>query len=268
MPDKIKDTGERFLPQTMTSEYERFWYYRQLFGYEHVAQALLASEDEILEVGSGEGYGANVLAGSCGQVTALDISPEAAEHAMGKYGRGNLKYMSYDGNKLPFPDFSFDKVITLHCIEHIPGDADFLAEVHRVLKKGGKFIVSTPNKAYRVQPTNWYKYHVREYTAPEFEALLKRSFRLVTLFYLKAPLKFFDMELSLTRAGNRIQRLDFLGLYRRVPNSVKQVFFRLFSFLNRGGGAAEPGRDISTRDFSLVRDDVRGLDLFAVCTKD
>ena len=268
MASDIKDTGERFLPQTMSSDYERYWYYRQLFGYEHAVRELLAPADEVLEVGSGEGYGANVLAGACARVTALDRSPEAAAHAAAKYKRDNLRYQSYGDDRLPFPDASFDKVVTLHCIEHIPADAAFLAEVFRVLKKGGKLLVSTPNKAYRVQPTAWYKYHVREYTATEFENLLRGRFNSVELRYLCSPQKFFDMELKLTRTGNLIQRLDILGLYRRVPNGAKQAFFRLFSALSRGKKNAEPLADISTADFSLTPADVRGLDLLAVCTKD
>jgi ubiquinone/menaquinone biosynthesis C-methylase UbiE len=268
MAPEIKDTGERFLPQTMSSDYERFWYFRQLFGYEHAARELLSPADEVLEVGSGEGYGSNVLARACAKVTALDLSPEAAAHAAAKYKRDNLRYLSYEGGRLPFPDASFDKVVTLHCIEHIPADAAFLAEVFRVLKKDGKLLVSTPNKAYRVQPTAWYKYHVREYTAAEFETLLRGSFRSVELRYLCSPQKFFDMEMKLTRTGNLIQRLDLFGLYRRVPNGAKQAFFRLFSALNRGEKKPSPETGISTSDFSLTAADVRGLDLLAVCSKD
>lgn len=266
MAEDIKDTGERFLPETAASDYELFWYYRQLYGYEYAAAEVLEPGDRVLEIGSGEGYGANVLAAKAASVTGLDKSPEAAAHAAAKYRRGNLEYLSYDGTTLPFPDASFDKVVTLHCIEHIPGDAAFLAEVSRVLKPGGRLLVSTPNKAYRVQPTRWYKYHVREYTAQEFEALLKGAFPQVRLRYLRCPQKFFDMELKLTRTGNLIQRLDPLNLYSRVPNAAKQAFFRLFSLLNRGAKDA-PRAAVSTADFSLADADERGLDLVAVCRK-
>jgi ubiquinone/menaquinone biosynthesis C-methylase UbiE len=268
MASDIKDTGERFLPQTMSSDYERFWYFRQLAGYEYAARELLCAGDEVLEVGSGEGYGADVLAAAGAKVTALDLSPEAAAHAAAKYKRDNLRYLSYDGSGLPFPDATFDKVVSLHCIEHIPEDAAFLAEARRVLKKGGKLLVSTPNKAYRVQPTAWYKYHVREYTAGEFETLLRGRFNSVELRYLCSPQKFFDMEMRLTRTGNLIQRLDIFGLYRRVPNGAKQAFFRLFSALNRGNKTVAAQTGISTADFSLTPADVRGLDLLAVCARD
>ncbi len=254
----IDDTGERFLPQTMSSEYERFWYFRQLFGYEYAVRRLLSAGDTVLEVGSGEGYGADILSAACAWLTALDRSPEAAAHAAAKYKRENLNYMSYEGDKLPFPDASFDKVVMLHCIEHVAAAEPFLSEVARVLKKGGRLLISTPNKAYRV----------REFTGRELETTLKVAFPSVELLYLSAPDRFFNMELRLTRTGRLIQRFDVLGLYRRVPNKAKQAFFRFFSFLNGGAKAAGPGAAISTGDFSLTTDDVRGLDLFAVCTKD
>ncbi len=266
MAKTIQDTGERFLPETAASDYELFWYYRQLFGYEYAASVVLEPDDRVLEIGSGEGYGASLLAAKAASVTGLDKSPEAAAHASAKYRRGNLEYLHYDGVTLPFPDTSFDKAVTLHCIEHIQGDAAFLAEISRVLKPGGLLLVSTPNKAYRVQPTRWYKYHVREYTAAEFEGLLRGAFPEVQLRYLRCPQKFFDMELKLTRTGNLIQRLDPLNLYARVPNSAKQAFFRLFSLLNRGARDASLAA-VSTADFSVADADERGLDLIAVCRK-
>lgn len=267
MTRDIEDTGERFLPETISSDYERFWYFRQLFGYRYAAERLIAVTDRVLEIGSGEGYGAELLAGSCSSVTALDKSEEAVAHASAKYARPNLEYRAYHGDALPFPDECFDKVVSLHCIEHIRGDSAFVREVSRVLKKGGLFIVSTPNKEFRVQPTAWYKYHVREYTAPELETLLKDDFDSPFISYVTGPRKFFDMELRLTRMGNRIQRLDVLGLYRRVPNLFKQYFFRLFSLFNRGGRTAFV-QEISEKDFSLSRSCSEGLDLYAVCRKD
>lgn len=266
MEEKLKDTGERFLPETAASEYESFWYYRQLFGYQYASSEIILAGDKVLEVGSGEGYGAAVLAGKAAAVTGLDKNPDAAAHAAVKYRRDNLEYLSYDGLALPFPDASFDKVVSLHCIEHIPDDAFFLSEVSRVLKPGGCLVVSTPNKAYRVQPTRWYKFHVREYTAAEFQTLLGSAFPKVSLRYLRCPNKFFDMELKLTRTGNLIQRMDPLNLYARVPNAVKQAFFRVFSLLNHGRGGP-PQAAVSTADFSVTDADERGLDLIAVCRK-
>ena len=67
----------------MPSDYERFWYFRQLFGYDYTARQILSSQDEVLEIGSGEGYGANLMETACSSLTALDRSQEAAAHAAG-----------------------------------------------------------------------------------------------------------------------------------------------------------------------------------------
>ena len=50
--------------------------------------------------------------------------------------------------KLPFKDNIFDIVYTHHCLEHIENIVDVLLEVHRVLKKGGYFLIVVPHVSY------------------------------------------------------------------------------------------------------------------------
>ncbi len=51
-----------------------------------------------------------------------------------------------DGRRLPFPDACFDRVCTISVLEHIPGggDGDCMAEIGRVLRPGGRCIVTVP----------------------------------------------------------------------------------------------------------------------------
>jgi ubiquinone/menaquinone biosynthesis C-methylase UbiE len=48
-------------------------------------------------------------------------------------------------SKLPFADRSFDIVTMLAVLEHIEDDASIIAEVHRVLKSGGRLILTVPS---------------------------------------------------------------------------------------------------------------------------
>lgn len=52
-----------------------------------------------------------------------------------------LSYMSGDAMRLDFPDASFDRVMCLEAAFHFPDRAQFLHEVHRVLRPGGRLIV-------------------------------------------------------------------------------------------------------------------------------
>jgi 2-polyprenyl-6-hydroxyphenyl methylase/3-demethylubiquinone-9 3-methyltransferase len=50
---------------------------------------------------------------------------------------------------LPFPDASFDSVISSECIEHTPDPVAAVAEMLRVLKPGGHLFLTTPNLVWR-----------------------------------------------------------------------------------------------------------------------
>ena len=83
---------------------------------------------------------------------------------------------------LEFPEASFDCVISFQVIEHIRDDRQFVREIHRVLRPGGRFIVTTPNAPMSLTRNPW---HVREYTADELrqaprKVVLPRSKRSVS----------------------------------------------------------------------------------------
>lgn len=50
----------------------------------------------------------------------------------------------YDGKTIPFPDESFDAIFSSEVMEHIFNTAEILPEINRVLKKGGKFLLTCP----------------------------------------------------------------------------------------------------------------------------
>ncbi len=50
----------------------------------------------------------------------------------------------YDGKRLPFPDHSFDSVISNQVFEHVFNPPEFLAELYRILKPGGNLLLTVP----------------------------------------------------------------------------------------------------------------------------
>lgn len=108
--------------------------------YEHaVAGADLRGLD-VVEVGSGRGGGASYLARyrRPRTMTGVDFSARAVRFSRRhRFGPG-LSFVPGDAQALPFPDASVDVVVNVessHCYDSVP---DFLAEVRRVLRPGGR----------------------------------------------------------------------------------------------------------------------------------
>ena len=96
-----------------------------------------------LVVGCGSGIEAAVLAQELGgEVRGIDLAaafdPQA--HAWADLRQG-------DATALDADDGSFDLVFSYHVLEHIPQYRMALSEMHRVLKRGGTFMIGTPNRA-------------------------------------------------------------------------------------------------------------------------
>lgn len=167
-----------------------------------------AQERRVLEIGFGDGYGANYLAQVAREVKAVDVSPANVQRAAAKYPRPNLQFRATDGLSLPFPDGSFDLVGAFQVIEHIPEAklVAFLREIARVLAPGGLVCLSTLNLEHNQKAGRPYEklhVHEKEFTAPELEALLKQVFPAVDLYGLYPSL-----------AHRLAQRLKKWGLMR------------------------------------------------------
>jgi SAM-dependent methyltransferase len=138
----------------------------------------------VLDAGCGCGYGSHHLAtAGAEQVVGVDVSPEAIEYARSHYDVRNLDFRVADVTALAFSDEAFDVVVCLEVFEHVADQQRLLAEVHRVLKPGGRFVVSTPNGQLfspRGEPLN--PWHVREFSRDEFEAELLSYFQDVQLW--------------------------------------------------------------------------------------
>lgn len=80
------------------------------------------------------------------QVTGVDIFSEVdlARFSTNLEG-SSAKLVSYDGERLPFPDNSFDIVSSRNVFEHIIKVSNILSELDRVLKPGGLFVLHGPN---------------------------------------------------------------------------------------------------------------------------
>ena len=171
MTDDLEFTGERFIPGAAGEIWYEHWHRY------HFAADLVRGLD-VLDVACGEGYGSALLAHTARRVTGADIAPSAVAHARTRYAKtANLEFREADCTKLPFPDASFDAVVSFETIEHIGAQEAFLDEVRRVLRQGGLLVLSCPNKVeYTDKRDVINEFHVRELYRDELAALLAPRF--------------------------------------------------------------------------------------------
>ncbi|MBM2815989.1 MAG: glycosyltransferase [Ignavibacteria bacterium] len=170
-------TGERFIPEFTPRENSYEHWHRYLYASQFVENKI------VLDIASGEGYGANVLAKTAAKVIGVDIDPEAINFSRSKYRKANLNFILGSVDDVPLKENnSIDVIISFETIEHV-GEKEqikFLQEVKRLLKPDGLFIVSTPDKLYYSELPEFNNgYHIKEFYYDEFLDFLKIHFKYV-----------------------------------------------------------------------------------------
>lgn len=142
---------------------------------------------DVLDVGSGEGYGAAILAGVARQVTGVELDAAAVQHAQRHHARPNLRFLQGDALALPLQQHAVDVVVCFEVLEHLTGQEALLAEIRRVLRPGGLLVISTPDRlVYSAPGREPNPHHLRELTEAEFDALLRQAFGQVALLRQRA----------------------------------------------------------------------------------
>lgn len=115
--------------------------------YSHLIKILKTfGMKKFLDVGCGDGSFAGAVRGACHcEVSGVEITSQSVQEAK---ERGIDAYViDLDRSDLPFPDQSFDCVFCGYIIEHLYSPDHMMEEARRVLKPGGKIIVTTANLA-------------------------------------------------------------------------------------------------------------------------
>jgi arsenite methyltransferase len=108
----------------------------------------LKEGDHVLDLGSGSGmdsFIASLKVGASGKVAGIDMTDEQlekAEHLRKGYQVENVSFHKSYIENLPFPDKSFDVVISNGVINLIPDKEKAFAEVSRILKPGGRMVIA------------------------------------------------------------------------------------------------------------------------------
>jgi SAM-dependent methyltransferase len=137
-----------------------------------------------LDLGSDNGVVSLLLRRRGGRWSSADLTDEAVAAIRDLVGEETFKV---DGQTMPFPDASFDRVVVVDMLEHVPDDAAFVAELARITRPGGTLIVNTPHLKetwlrrvrHAIGLTDEKHGHLRPgYDAPGLERLLAGRFTL------------------------------------------------------------------------------------------
>ena len=216
----------------------------------------------VLEIGTGTGYGIDIIAPNVEHFVTMDKTRSEELGAM----PANVEFKEGVVPPLPFADESFDYVVSFQVIEHIKRDKELVREVHRVLKRGGKFIVSTPNRPMSLTRNPW---HIREYTAEQFGALLS-SFAEVEALGVGGNERVWSYYEKNRESVQRITRFDIFRMQWWMPRWVLQIPYDILNRLNRRKLHSENRtltENISMEDYSLQNVDNKSFDLFYIATK-
>ena len=109
-----------------------------------VDAARCGHDDAVLDLACGPGIVTAALAKVAGTVTAFDLTPEMlkrAETRCAKAGLTNVTFRQGDAAALPFPESTFDCVVTRASVHHFTDPAGVLGEIRRVTRPGGRLVL-------------------------------------------------------------------------------------------------------------------------------
>lgn len=234
---------------------------RHILTYQH---ALEYVSGNLLEVGSGEGYGIEIVLPHVEHYTAIDKYPIKTSHLEGQ------PFVFKQMEIPPFtdlPDNAFDTVISFQVIEHIQNDDLFVKEIHRVLKPGGKAIIATPNIKMTLTRNPW---HVREYVQQELEELILRHFGRVESQGIFGNDLIMDYYQKNAESVQKIARWDIFDLQHRLPRRLLQVPYDILNRRNRKkllDSNTQLVQDIKPSDYWMAPAKDNCFDFFCLATK-
>lgn len=229
----------------------------------HVAAYSLAEPEfgpgRLLDLGCGVGHSFHLLAPR--ETVGVDLEGEALA------GQDRETVVA-DMRQIPFEGSSFESVLSVHSLEHVPDPERVVGEVARVLAPEGTAVFVTPNRLTFGRPDEIIDpFHYVEFDADQLEELCSARFSEVLVKGIFGSRRYMDIHDEERQKLDRLLRRDPLRLRRLVPNRARRSLYDLM--LNRSRSLDDPrAEEITPEDFSLGDSDLAtSLDVVAICRK-
>ena len=188
----------------------------------------------VLDAGCGAGHTALAFADSAGQVIALDFTQSMLDQVttlLQERGIENVVAQLGDVEQLPFPDQTFDAVVSRYSAHHWSRPQQALAEFHRVLKPQGCLLISDIMARENYPQDTVLQTiellrdpsHVRDYRVSEWRALLATvGFRseLLTTFDLTLHFETWTRRMATPRQNAEMIK----SLFRAASSDIRRAF--------------------------------------------
>ncbi|WP_408955470.1 class I SAM-dependent methyltransferase [Natroniella sp. ANB-PHB2] len=156
---------------------------------EHLARYKFASnytQGRVLDLACGVGYGTEILLAQgekIKEIIGIDVDQESIDYAQHHYGYPLVEFIVGEGTDLNLVEKigKFDTIVSFETVEHIEDDYKFISNLNKLLKDGGRLIISTPFGQGRDKGCS-NPYHYRQYKEEEFKEMLEEYFE-IELFY-------------------------------------------------------------------------------------
>ncbi len=194
---------------------------------------------KILDVGFGSGGVSVAFARSGGVVSGVDVDQELKDVAerLAKESNLNIDFKIYNGVDLPFPADYFDFIVCSSVLEHVSFPEKVLNDMLRVLKPGGRMLLSLPNK-YAPKETHTLAYFVSympRKIADQYLKILRRSplehdnLHFYSYFDVMRMLKESDYKHEVLHKSLK----EMAGAKRLVASALKKISIHYTVFLRQ-----------------------------------
>jgi ubiquinone/menaquinone biosynthesis C-methylase UbiE len=170
----LEFTGEYYVPGKSPMTVEEDHLERYKFAVQFVRDKV------VLDIACGTGYGSSLLKCSGAiSVDGVDISEPVIAYARQHYAKDGLSFTRGDVTEYS-SDKSYDVIVCFETIEHIRDYDTAIERLYALLKKGGKLIISSPNrsitspKAKKISDRPSIRHHMQEFTIDELLTLLEK----------------------------------------------------------------------------------------------